>query len=154
MTTIQITEQGEQPTAGVRERVPMAELSGFFSRAFRDTMAALQAQGVQPAGAPFGKYYGPPGAVVDVEAGFPVAAAIAPAGNVAPGSLPAGRTAEATHIGPYDTMTETYSELERYFTEAGLTPGPVMWESYLSDPEAEPDPAGWRTRICWPVLRI
>lgn len=151
MTTIQITEHDEQLTAGVRERVPMTELTDFFSRAFQDTMAALQAQGVRPAGAPFGKYYGAPGAVVDVEAGFPVASAIAPAGNVVPGRLPAGRLAEATHIGPYDTMTDTYSEMERFFRDAGLTPDPVMWESYLSDPEAEPDPAQWRTMICWPV---
>lgn len=26
-----------------------------------------------------------------------------------------------------------------------------MWESYLSDPVAEPDPATWRTRIMWSV---
>lgn len=153
MTTIQIREQDEQLTAGVRERVPMPELTGFFSRAFEDTMAALQAQGVHPAGAPFGKYYGPPGAVVDVEAGFPVAAAIAPAGNVVPGSLPAGSVAAATHIGPFDTLADTYADLERYFADAELTPAPVMWESYLTDPEVEPDPAGWRTEICWPVHR-
>ncbi|MBG6225090.1 effector-binding domain-containing protein [Arthrobacter sp. CAN_A2] len=151
MTTIQIMEHGEQLTAGVREKVPMTELTGFFSRAFQDTMAALQAQGVQPTGAPFGKYYGPPGAVVDVEAGFPVAATIAPAGNVLPGTLPAGRVVEATHTGPYDTLADTYSEIQSYFMEAKLAPEPVMWESYLSDPEVEPDPATWRTAICWPV---
>lgn len=151
MATIHIMEHGEQLTAGVREQVPMTELTEFFSRAFTDTMAALQAQGVHPTGAPFGKYYGPPGAVVDVEAGFPVAAVIAPAGNVVPGTLPAGQVAAATHTGPYDTMTDTYSELERYFADASLTPGPVMWETYLSDPEVEPDPANWRTEICWPV---
>lgn len=151
MTEISITEHDEQPTAGVRERVPMSELTAFFSRAFQDTMAALQAQGAQPIGPPFGKYYGSPTDVVDVEAGFPVAAPIAPAGSVTPGTLPAGKTVEAVHVGPYDTMTTTYAELERYFRDAGLTPGTVMWESYLSDPEAEPDPATWRTRICWPV---
>ncbi|MHA7240800.1 GyrI-like domain-containing protein [Arthrobacter sp. TMS1-12-1] len=153
MTNIEITEHGEQPTAGVREKVPMTELTGFFSRAFQDTMAALQAQGVAPAGAPFGKYYGPPGAVVDVEAGFPVAAAITPVGKVVPGTLPAARVVEAIHMGPYDTMGETYSAIERYITEAELTPGPVMWETYLSDPEEEPDPARWQTAICWPVAR-
>lgn len=60
MTEITITEHDEQPTAGVREKVPLSELTGFFSRAFRDTMTALQAQGVHPAGPPFGKYYGTP----------------------------------------------------------------------------------------------
>ncbi|MFJ6000564.1 GyrI-like domain-containing protein [Arthrobacter sp. NPDC092385] len=153
MTTIQMIQHSEQPTAGVREQVPMTELPGFFSRAYRDTLAALRAQGVHPTGAPFGKYYGRPGAVVDVEAGFPVAAAIAPAGNVVSGTLPAGTVVEATHTGPYDTMTDTYAELDRYFSDAKLTSGSVMWESYLSGPDAEPDPTKWRTEICWPVDR-
>jgi hypothetical protein len=26
-----------------------------------------------------------------------------------------------------------------------------MWESYLSDPSAEPDPATWRTQLTWPL---
>lgn len=151
MTDIHITERDEQPTAGIRESVPMAEMTDFFSRAFHDTMAAMQAQGVQPAGPPFGKYYGMPGATVDVEAGFPVLSAIAPTGDVVPGTLPGGRVVEAIHVGPYDTLKDTYAELERHVADAGLTPGAVMWESYLSDPEAEPDPATWRTQICWPV---
>ncbi|SFN54614.1 GyrI-like domain-containing protein [Mycetocola miduiensis] len=151
MTNIALTEHDEQPTAGVRKRVPMSELTGFFSRAFQDTMAALQAQGVHPTGPPFGKYYGMPTETVDVEAGFPVSATITAAGDVVPGSLPGGRCVEAVHVGPYDTMERTYAEIGRHFVDAGLTPGAVMWESYLSDPEVEPDPSAWRTRICWPV---
>jgi effector-binding domain-containing protein len=151
MTDIQITERAEQQTAGVRERVPMAELTEFFGRAFGQTMAALEAQGVHPAGPPFGKYYGSPTDVVDVEAGFPVTAAISPAGEVRPGTLPAGRVVEAVHVGPYDTMTSTYAEVEEFIAGAGLVAGPVMWESYLTGPEEHPDPATWQTQICWPV---
>jgi effector-binding domain-containing protein len=151
MTNIRIIEHAEQATAAVREQVPMAELRDFFARAFGDSMAAILAQGAQPAGAPFGKYYGLPGASVDVEAGFPVSAPIAAAGNVVPGTLPGGRVVEAMHVGPYETMESTYSEVERYFADAKLTPGEVMWECYLTDPGTEPDPAKWNTQICWPI---
>jgi effector-binding domain-containing protein len=151
MTDIRITEYPEQATAAVRKKVPMAELTEFFSRAFGDTMTALQGQGVSPTGAPFGKYYGRPDVIVDVEAGFPVATTISAAGTVLPGSLPGGRVVEAMHVGPYDTMDSTYSAVERYFADAKLTPGAVMWESYLTDPVAEPDPAKWRTQVCWPI---
>jgi effector-binding domain-containing protein len=151
MTDIRITEQEEQPTAGLREAVPMAELTEFFGRAFSETMAVLQSQHAYPTGPPFGKYYGTPAEVVDVEAGFPVAAAIVPTAGVVPGTLPGGKVVEAIHVGPYDTMEETYAEIERFVADAGLTPGAVMWESYLSDPETEPDPSTWRTLICWPV---
>ena len=68
-----------------------------------------------------------------------------------PGTLPGGRVAEATHVGPYDTIQQTYAELGRYVADAGLTPGDVMWEFYLSDPQSQPDPATRKTRICWPV---
>ncbi len=129
----------------------MTELTEFFSRAYEETMAVLQAQGVQPVGAPFGKYYGRPAATVDVEAGFPVASAITASGSVVAGTLPGGRVVEAVHVGPYDTMERTYSEIEDYFAKERLEPGSVMWESYLTDPGAEPDSAKWRTEICWPV---
>lgn len=151
MTEVRITDHVEQRTAGIREQVPMGELRGFFSRAFSETMTALQAQGVRPMGPPFGKYYGSPTSVVDVEAGFPVASAITPVGDVVAGTLPGGKVVEAMHVGPYDTMEQTYAEMARHFEESGLTPGPVMWESYLSDPQTEPDPAGWRTLVCWLV---
>lgn len=151
MSEIAVTEHTEQPTAVVRERVRLDQLPGFFSRAFREAAAALQAQGRHPSGPPFGKYTGMPTEAVDVEAGFPVSQPIAPAGEVVPGVLPGGRVVEAMHVGPYDTIQDTYAELRRYFAEHGLTPGEVMWEVYLSDPQRQPDPATWRTGICWPV---
>ena len=151
MTEIRITQHDVQPTAGVRERVPMTQLTEFFGRAFEQTMAVLQAQGIAPAGPPFGKYYGMPTETVDVEAGIPVATPVTPSGAVIAGMLPGGRVVEATHVGPYDTMEATYGEVQQYLAQSGLTPGDVMWESYLSDPELETDPATWRTQICWPV---
>lgn len=90
--------------------------------------------------------------VVDVEAGFPASEPIEPSGAVVPGVLPGGRVAEAIHVGSYDALQEAYAEVQRYFREQNLTPGDVMWESYLSDPGSEPDPARWRTQICWPVV--
>lgn len=149
MTEISVTEHVEQPTAGVRQKVRMSELTEFFGRAFEQTMDVLLAQDVQAAGPPFGKYYGTPTDVVDVEAGFPVSAPITAAGVVVPGTLPGGKIAEAIHVGPYDAMEATYAELEKYLAEAGLTRAEVMWESYLSDQAT--DPATWRTQICWPV---
>lgn len=151
MTEVRITEIAEQPTAGIRERVLMSELTAFFARAFTETMTALRAQGLDPVGPPFGKYYGMPDDTVDIEAGFPVGEPIAAAGAVVPGSLPGGRVAEAVHVGPYDTMDTTYAAISRHLAETGLVPGPVMWEHYLTDPDEEPDPARWRTRIVWPV---
>jgi effector-binding domain-containing protein len=148
---VRVIECEQLHTAGVRKTVAMTELTQFFSQAFAQTMKALEARGVEVVGPPFGKYYGHPGRTVDVEAGFPIAEPITRHGQVGPGLLPGGRVVEAIHVGPYDTMGLTYAAIERFFAAEGLTPGPIMWESYLSDPDAEPDPAQWRTRICWPI---
>lgn len=152
MANIRIVDEPQQWTAGVRERVPAAGLTAFFSRAFQETTRVLQAQHVRPTGAPFGKYYGSPTDTIDVEAGFPVGSHITGTGDVGPGTLPGGSAVEAMHIGPYDTLEDTYAEIERYMSAANLTPAAVMWENYVTDPEAEPDPQKWQTRICWPFV--
>ncbi|NYF17767.1 effector-binding domain-containing protein [Microbacterium sp. AK009] len=149
---VRIVDHAVELTAGVRRRVPMSELTDFFAAAFTETARALAEQGVAPIGPPFGKYYGVPDTAVDVEAGFPVAGTVRPLGNVSPGVLPAGPVAEAMHVGPYDTMDQTYAAVQRHCAAVGMTPGPVSWEQYLSDPEAEPDPTRWRTLIRWPVV--
>lgn len=151
MTEIQLREVPETAAAVVRETVPMNELTAFFDRAFRETMAAIQEEGLQPAGPPFAKYYGVPGDTVDVEAGFPVAGPFRGTDGVTAGSLPGGRIAEAVHVGPYETLSETYRAMGEWMHGQGLSPGNVMWESYLTDPSTNPDPATWQTEVFWPV---
>ncbi|WP_169581838.1 MULTISPECIES: GyrI-like domain-containing protein [Microbacterium] len=148
---VHVTHHVAVDTAGVRRAVPMDALTDFFAEAFTETMRVLEMQGIPPVGPPFGKYYGMPGATVDVEAGFPVAAAIASSGEVVPGRLPDSRVVEAEHVGSYDTLEETYAEMQRFMAGEGLTGGDVMWESYLNGPATEPDPTQWRTVISIPL---
>ena len=151
MTEIRITEHSEQLTAAVREQVAMDQLPEFFQRAFNAAMGQAQAQGLQVTGPPFGKYYGIPGETVDVEAGFPVSGPVSAADGVIAGTLPGGRVVEAMHVGPFDTLAATYGEVERWIDERDMRPKDVMWESYLTDPGEQPDPATWQTLICVPL---
>jgi effector-binding domain-containing protein len=93
-----------------------------------------------------------PAETVEVVVGFPVAGPIAAQGEVVPFELPGGRVVTGTHVGPYDTLTNTYEELTAWTQAEGLTLAEGMWESYLSDPSAEPDPATWRTQVVWPLV--
>ena len=129
----------------------MKELPQFFQRALGQVSGAMQAQGIQPAGAPFALYFGMPGETIEVEAGFPVQKPVSDAGPVHPGKLPGGKCAHGMHIGPYDTMKETYGQLMKWVGAQQLTPHQEMWEVYLSDPQREPDSKKWRTEIFWPV---
>jgi effector-binding domain-containing protein len=61
-----------------------------------------------------------------------------------------GRAVEAVHVGPDDTLPTTYGQVLQRIEEDGRQPSSTMWEYYLSDPETEPDPSTWRTRVVWP----
>jgi effector-binding domain-containing protein len=151
MTDITLKEYEPEAAAVIRERVPMDQLTRFFDRAFSSIMAAAQKQGRQLAGPPFAKYYGMPTETVDVEAGFPLTEPIDDGNGVTSGTLPGGRVVEAVYVGPYEALSTTYQEIAQWMQEQGLVPAEFMWESYLSDPRTEPDPATWRTKIVWPV---
>lgn len=141
----------ETAAAVIHAVVPMAELVDFFDRAFAELMAVLGAQGVIPSGPPFARYAGPPEETVDLEVGFPLHGAVAPDGQVRPGSLPGGRVAHLVHLGAYDQLGESWGRLNAWMVEQGLTPGADLWEVYVTEPTADMDPADLRTELFWTV---
>jgi effector-binding domain-containing protein len=147
----EIVELEAQEALAVRGDVPVAAMPDFFGRAFPAVWAAAQAGGVDIVGPPFGYYPSPPTDTVVVEAGAPVSAPAPDSGEVHRLVLPGGRAVVATHVGPYDTLATTYADLQAWMRAERLVPAGPVWESYLSDPAAEPDPSTWRTRIVWPV---
>jgi effector-binding domain-containing protein len=147
MQDVQLEDRPLQPTAAVRASVAVSELPAIFDHAFPAVMTALRAQGLRPSGEPFGYYPRTPGDRVEVEAGFPVASRIEPTGDVVASQLPAGRTVSAIHIGPYDTLADTYNGLVAWAKEHDLEPSGPMWECYLTDPRLEPDPSRWQTKV-------
>jgi len=151
MAEFEIIEVAPRHAAIVRGRLPVGELPAFFGVAFTSVMKVLAEQGMAPIGPPFGYYPCPPDDRVDVEAGFPTAEPVEPSGDVVPLVLPHGRAVRTVHVGPYDTMHETYAALTAWMAEHGERPCDQMWETYLSDPTAEPDPSTWRTEIVWPL---
>ena len=48
-------------------------------------------------------------------------------------------------------MTETRQQVERWIEEHGYQVAGAPWESYVTDPAEVPDPADWRTEVCWPL---
>ena len=138
------------PVALVREIVRMDALPPFFGRAFGAVARAAGLQGVPLAGPPTAVYFGMPTETVDVGAGFPTVGGVTPDADVVPQTLPGGRAAQVLHEGAYDEMAVTYGRLMEWFAEQGLTPAPMMWESYLNDPDpAAPEEA--KTLIVWPI---
>ena len=87
--------------------------------------------------------------MVELEAGFPVPAAVEPAGDVVPGSLPGGTAARVEHHGPYDRLGESWEALLAWLEAEGHQPGPVLWETYVTEPSPEVDPSDLVTELTW-----
>lgn len=151
MTEISSTDLTEQPTAVVRATVRMDELRPFFDGVFSKVVEAVQGAGARVTGPPFAMYHGMPSETIDVEAGFPIAGSFVDAEGVTASVLPGGPAVQATHVGPYEGLADTYREMGEWMQRQGLTPGESMWEVYMTDPSAEPDPSTWRTEVYWPV---
>lgn len=153
MTTIALIDLEEQPTVGIRRHVPVRELTDFFATVFDQVAAQVERSGGRLAGAPYALYRGAPTDVVDVEAGFPLTAPYTGGGDLVTGSLPAAHAVEAVHHGAYETLRETYLQIEEWVAEHRLQQQGDVWERYEAGPASDPDPQTWRTRIIWPVAR-
>ncbi len=138
-------------TAVVRVEATVTGLQAVIPDGLREVATAMAAAGVELAGPPFTRYldWGPERAVVEV--GFPVWRAAPQVGRVGPGRLPGGRVASIIHVGPYDAIDHAYAHLRTWLSSRGHGETGPMWEVYWSDPETDPNPAGWRTEILVPV---
>jgi DNA-binding transcriptional MerR regulator len=68
--------------------------------------------------------------------------------------LPAGFFAITVHTGPFTDFDRSYGSLGGHVAEyCEVAPGPIR-ELYLAGPGDVPDPADFRTEICWPIQRI
>ena len=156
----EIVTRPEQPYAAIRVRVSMADLAAVVPPLNQEVFAWLGERGAPPAGAPFWKYNViDMAAKLEIEAGVPVAAAVAGDDRVVTGVLPAGRCATLTHVGHPSELVAATGALLDWAAGQGLTfdvtPGDdgEVWacrlENYLTDPSQEPDMSKWVTELAF-----
>jgi len=88
---------------------------------------------------------------VDLGAGFPTDRSVRAENGVIAETLPGGRTAQILHVGPYDSIQQTYGRLMTWLEGQNLHGGQVMWENYLTEPTLDGDQHATLTRISWPL---
>jgi effector-binding domain-containing protein len=142
---VSFADLAAQPIAVVRSHVAHDGIGPFLGTAFSEVMSALVSAGEAPTGVPFARYRVAEDGF-DVEAGFPVRAAIAPAGNVVPSTLPGGRAARVVHRGAYDQVAGAYAAALRWIDENACVQAGDAWEMYVDPPDV-PEP---RTEVFVP----
>ena len=155
----EIMQRAAVPYAGISAWVTM-EAVGSVADSIPEIFGWLGAHGIAPAGPPFFRYH-----VIDmerqllVEAGIPVAAALAGDGDIRAGTLPAGRFAVMMHTGAPETLMAATAELLDWAKARDLTWDVAdtdqgeKWgcrlESYLTDPREQPDMSKWQTELAF-----
>ena len=147
----QITQTAAQLTANIHLTVPRAQIQTVMGPGLRELMAAIAAQGVKPTGPWFTHHLRMDPATFDFEIGVPVTAPVAASGRVQAGHLPATTVARTVYHGPYEGLGSAWGEFDAWIEAKGHTAGPDLWECYVVGPEANPDPANWRTQLNRPL---
>jgi len=153
---IKIKEISEQPTITIRENATMASIPVRIGKIYSEIITFMSKKGIAPAGAPFAYWHNMNSesmnkGLFDMECGFPVGAPVEGEGQIKASKLPGGKVATAMHIGPYETLVETYEAMQSWTKEKGYQVEDDMWEAYLTNPCEVPDKSKWMTEIFLPI---
>lgn len=157
MTEPRLEERPAQPYVARRTLATMQELGTVIPQEHQRVYAWLRQHGITPAGAPFIRYRViDMMAQLDIELGVPVASAVTGDDDIVADALPAGRYATLIY-----TDVRRGVEANAALLEWGARQG-LVWDSwtaengegfgarletFLTDPQEEPDLAKWQTEV-------
>jgi len=147
----EITKTREQRTAVIHITTPRAEIESVMGPAINETMAAMAAQGIQPAGPLFSYHLQRPTDIFDFEVGFPVNAEISASGRVKASRLPAVTVARCICRGGYEGLAAAWGDFFARIKAEGFRAEGSLWECYTSGPETSSDPTRWATELNLPL---
>jgi effector-binding domain-containing protein len=154
ITEPKLEDRDAQHYVGIRSQVTMQELPAAMDQ-LGEVFRWLKSKGGAPIGVPFIRYLViDMEALLEIEVGFPVASALAGDDRVRAGILPAGRYASLVYTGIDNGIEGNWALLkwgaeqglvwDSWKTEKGDAFG-ARFESFLTNPDEEPDRAKWET---------
>ena len=150
---ILLDEVPEMYYAGIRETVPFIEVSREMSEMYSEISKFLAQKEIEMAGMPFSMYHLMDEEYIDLECGIPIEAANEGNRTVKVAVFPATTCACLDFYGDYSNLQEGHIVMQKWLEAHGFNLASAPMEIYLTDPQQEPDPAKWITRICYPVER-
>lgn len=149
--TPEIVTTAARPVAVIPFDVSHGEMMTAFGPGVGELMAALQAQGVAPAGPVFAHHTRMvPGRFV-FELGVPVSSPVRAAGRMTPSLWPAQRAARTIHHGGYEGLPGAWKEFDAWMKGEKHPQAEDLWESYVDGPHSGPDQRRWRTELLRPL---
>lgn len=153
LDTLQIVQTQDQQAAVIHLTIPREEIQTVMTAAIPELIAAVQAQGVGPAGPLFSHHFHMDPGTFDFEIGVPVKAPVKETGRVKNGKL-AGRekVARTIYRGPYEGLGPAWGEFNKMLEAEGLKIAGDLWEVYVAGPETGPDSSQWQTELNRPLI--
>ena len=148
-----VVQSSQQPAAVLHVTVPRAQIQEVMGPGLQEVIAAVQAQGIAPAGPWFTHHHRMDAETFDFDIGVPVAAPVRESGRVHPGELPAAAVARTVYQGDYSGLPGAWGEFMGWIEANGYRAGEDLWEVYAVGPESSTDPAAWRTELNRPVTQ-
>lgn len=161
LTEPKLEDRKEQRSMGIRTQVTMDEMStGVIPQLIGEVFDWLEKHDVALGGVPFMRFHvitmTANSCIMDLEIGVPVASDQAGDDRVRPGVLPAGQYASLIYTGVTNGIPANKALLD-WGAEQGLVwdrwdmeEGDAFrsrFESFLTDPKNNPDPATWETEV-------
>nr|MDT0661339.1 AraC family transcriptional regulator [Micromonospora sp. DSM 115978] len=137
----------------MRRRITCDEIATTLAEFLPTVFGYAQQHGLAMAGPPFARYPEVGMGSLVMEGGVSIAAPppTTPDAGIEAITVPACRAAVTIHRGPYDSLPDSYQQIEKWMREQGLVAAGPPWETYLTDPGDHPDPATWETELVQPI---
>jgi effector-binding domain-containing protein len=148
-----IRETRPQPTMCIRGRTTRSALALTLGEFLAHVRGYIERCGAQPAGPPYTRYHSIQGEDIDVEAGFPVTALLAPEGRIRAGELPGGEVASTVHHGDYDGLNAAAEALAVWVRNQDREASGPTWQIYVTHRGAEANSAKWVTQVFEPLKK-
>jgi effector-binding domain-containing protein len=154
--------RAEQPYVAIPIQIPMREWAKA-NALVGEVFEWMNRQGIPFVGPPFFRYriLGDMEKNFDLEIGWPVNKAVAGDGRIIACAMPAGRYATLIHAGHPDRLEQSHQALQNWVSEQNLTlknsqqGQEEIWggrfETFLTNPDEQPDPEQWLTEIAYLV---
>lgn len=137
----------------IAEKSTLEEMGAHMERMYGQLAAAVEAQQLTYAGAPFSHdlSFDMETGVTEYLAGIPVAPEGKSSGEIQARAYPAMKVIQAMHSGPYQELGISYVKILAWLEEKGIETTGESFEFYLGDPTQEPDQTKWQTLIALPL---
>ncbi len=145
--TPQIIRTDRQLMAFLHLMVPREEIREMMGPGIGEVMAAIAAQGLEPAGPWYTHHLKRPDTTFDFKICVPVDMPFAPTGRVKAGEWPAMKVARTIYHGSYDGLGVGWGEFEAWIAGSGHKTAKDLWERYVAGPESGPDSSKWITEL-------